>query len=180
MKHIIVKIVMALIIMASLAYSSNSSKNTYVVNKDDAIATHLIAKDAAYKLVFFGYAGCYHFCDPKLRQIDPIYEKTKKELDLKMLFIDISEETTLQASQDFAKAVNKEFEAIHPSPKDIKDLQKRFQDVYIKKMPDGEYLHSGFLYLLKKVDQTYYLVKIYPEFDKSELISADIIRRAVP
>ena len=45
-------------------------------------------------------------------------------------------------------------------------------------MPDGEYLHSGFLYLLKKVDQDYYLLKIYPEFAKTQGVIDDIKKQA--
>ncbi len=140
----------------------------------DLIDSSVIKKDSEYKLVFFGYAGCYHFCDPRLRQIDPIYKEIKKTLDIKMLFIDISEASTLKDAQAFVKDVNKEFEAINPDSETIKLLQKRFKDVFISKMPDGEYLHSGFLYLLKKYDQKYYLEKIYLEFSKSATVVTDI------
>lgn len=140
----------------------------------DIIDSELIVNDSEYKLVFFGYAGCYHFCDPRLKQIDPIYEKIKNDLDVKMLFIDISEETTLEAAVAFVQDVNREFEAINPDNETIQTLQKLFQDVYIRKMPDGEYWHSGFLYLLKRVDGKYALVKVYVEFTQTDLIVEDI------
>jgi len=143
-------------------------------SKVEIIDSTLIANDSEYKLVFFGYAGCYHFCDPRLKLIGPIYDEIKKELDVKMLFIDISEETTLEAADAFVKDVHKEFEAINPDSENIKTLQKLFKDVYIRKMPDGEYWHSGFLYLLKRYGEKYELLKIYLEFTRTDAVAADI------
>ena len=144
------------------------------VDPIDIIASDVIKKDSEYKLVFFGYAGCYHFCDPRLRQIDPIYKELKKSLDLKMLFVEISAEATDIDSQNFVKDVNSEFEAVNPDPDNLKVLQKQFKNVYVRKMPEGEYLHSGFLYLLKKYGQKYYILKIYTEFTNSKAVIADI------
>ncbi len=143
-------------------------------NQDDLIGSELIEKDSEYKLVFFGYAGCYHFCDPRLRLIDPIYRQVKDGLDITMLFIDISETTTLSASRVFVKEVNRDFEAINPSNDEVKTLQQKFQDVFIRKLPDGEYLHSGFLYLLKRENGQYYLLKTYLEFTDTDAVAADI------
>lgn len=138
------------------------------VAASDLIVSELIARDSEYKLLFFGYAGCYHFCDPRLRQIDPIYKALKKILDIKVLFVDISEESSLNAAKTFVQDVNREFEAIHPNKVQMKKLQKRFEDLFIQKMPDGEYVHSGSLYLLKRHDNGYVLQKIYLEFINSE------------
>jgi len=166
---------MGVLLLISNGYAKTSSNpDKLAVDKLDIIDSDLIKKDSEYKLVFFGYAGCYHFCDPKLRQIDPIYKEIKKSLDVKMLFVDISADTTHKAAQHFAKDVNSEFESISPDSESIKVLQKKFQDVYIRKMPDGEYVHSGFLYLLKKQKNKYYLLKIYPEFVNSTAVIANI------
>ncbi len=166
----------ALAVLIGYLYSGYSSTK----GNAEIIDSELIAVDSEYKLVFFGYAGCYHYCDPRLKQIDPIYEKIKDDLDVKMLFIDISEETTLEAAAAFVKDVNKEFEAINPDTADIEKLQKMFQDVYIRKMPDGEYWHSGFLYLLKRVDDSYGLVKVYVEFTQTDVVAADIKKITAP
>ncbi len=133
-------------------------------DQTDLIGSELIAKDSEYKLIFFGYAGCYHFCDPRLRLIDPIYKELKKSLDISMLFIDISQESSVDAARKFVKDVNSEFEAIHPTQNQMKALHKEFKDLFIQKMPDGEYLHSGFLYLLQRHEGNYYLKKIFLEF----------------
>jgi protein SCO1 len=149
-----------------------------VSNKDfsnfDKIDSKLIPKDSKYKLLFFGYAGCYHFCDPRLRQIDPIFTALKKELDISMLFIDISDGQHLKASQEFVKAVNPEFEAIDPDDEQTKVLQQKIKDLYVRKLPDGEYLHSGFLYLLQEHEERYYLIKLYPEFINAKAVIENI------
>ena len=144
------------------------------VDPIDIIGSDVITKDSEYKLVFFGYAGCYHFCDPRLRQIEPIYKELKKSLDVKMLFVEISAEAKPVDSERFVKDVNSEFEAVNPDSDSLKVLQKQFQNVYVRKMPDGEYLHSGFLYLLRKYEQKYYLLKIYPDFTDAKALIADI------
>lgn len=174
-KRVIISLIVGffLVIFIGLVKSSFETDKE-VFNKLDLIESDLIKKDSEYKLVFFGYAGCYHFCDPRLRQIDPIYKEIKKHVDLKMLFVDISAETTHKAAELFVKDVNNEFEAINPDNDRIKILQKKFQDVYVRRLPDGEYLHSGFLYLLKKHKQNYYMLKIYPEFFNSDAVIADI------
>lgn len=174
-KNVIISLLLgfALVVLISLVKSSLETDKV-VVNQLDLVASDLIKKDSEYKLLFFGYAGCYHFCDPRLRQIDPIYKKLKKHLDLKVLFVDISAETTLKEAELFVKDVNREFEAINPDSDHLKVLQKKFQDVYVRRLPDGEYLHSGFLYLLKKHEQSYYILKIYPEFVNSDAVIADI------
>lgn len=172
MKTWIIHFVLGGILSVATALAGNHPSPSE--DKADIIASEHIANDSEYKLVFFGYAGCYHFCDPRLKQIDPIYERIKKELDVKMLFIDISEETTLASAQAFVKDVNKEFEAIDPDHETIQTLQKMFQDVYIRKMPDGEYWHSGFLYLLKRYGGNYELLKIYLEFTQTDAVVADI------
>ena len=172
---IIISIVAILAIVISMMYlKTNDKTGALEVDKLDIIDSALLKKDSEYKFVFFGYAGCYHFCDPRLRQVDPIYKEMKKSLDIKMLFIDISEDQNHTASELFVKDVNGEFEAINPDTNGIKVLQKKFQDVYVRKLPDGEYLHSGFLYLLKKYKQNYYILKIYPEFVNSDAVIADI------
>lgn len=170
-KRVIVSLIIGLIIGAVLVVLN---VNKVALDKLDIIDSELIEKDSEYKLVFFGYAGCYHFCDPRLHQIDPIYNEIKKQLDIKVLFVDISLETTLDEAATFAKDVNSEFETINPDSESIEQLQKKFQDVYIRKMPDGEYLHSGFLYLLKKHDKKYYLIKIYPEFINTDAVIENI------
>ena len=162
------RLIISLMLLGTWAYADMK------ILESDKIDAHVIVKDSEYKLVFFGYAGCYHFCDPRLRQIDPIYTDLKKSLDIKVLFVDISEDRNLSASKNFVHDVNKEFEAINPDHKTVMSLQKKFQDVYIRKLPDGEYLHSGFLYLLKKENGKYYLVKTYLEFTKSAIIVNDI------
>lgn len=149
-----------------------------VYKQDDSIVSDFIKLDSEYKLVFFGYAGCYHFCDPRLRQIDSIYEKLKNSLDINVLFVDISVESTHAAAKKFVTEVNSAFEVVSPDEKGIKRLQKKFQDVYVQKMPDGEYLHSGFLYLLKRYKQKYYLLKIYPEFFNTKAVVTDIKKRS--
>jgi protein SCO1/2 len=143
-------------------------------DKADRIGSDLIVKDSQYKLVFFGYAGCYHFCDPRLRQIDPIYEALKGSRDITVLFIDISDTTSLPESQVFVRNVNDDFTAINPNNDDVVGLQQRFQDLFIRKLPDGEYLHSGFLYLLERHEGEYYLLKTYLEFTDTKRVVADI------
>lgn len=143
----------------------------------DMINSDLIKKDAKYKLVFFGYAGCYHFCDPRLHQIHAIYEELKNDLSIKMLFVDISLQTTYDQAEHFVKDVNVEFESINPDSKSMNDLQKKFQDVYVRKMGDGDYVHSGFLYLLQQHKQKYYLIKIYPEFHNTQAVINDIKKK---
>lgn len=176
MRTWIVKLVAGALVVVSMGYLSIN-----MFRAQDGVAiidSELIINDSAYKLLFFGYAGCYHFCDPRLRQIDTIYEQLKKDLDIKVLFIDISEETTLEAAVAFVNDVNREFEVINPDNENIKTLQKIFQDVYIQKMPDSEYLHSGFLYLLKRSGDRYVLEKIYLEFMQTDAVVADIKNRA--
>ena len=171
---VIAFIVIAVVIILNVYLKSPSQTDTIALNKNDIIASDLIKKDSDYKLVFFGYAGCYHFCDPRLHQIDTIYKELKNDLDLKMLFVDISTETTHKDAESFAKNVNSEFETISPDAQNITLLQKKFKDVFISKMPDGDYLHSGFLYLLKKDAENYYLIKTYMRFAKSGSVIADI------
>jgi len=177
--RIILSLLIAMMIIVSYSFVQFSSKaDQSIVKELEMIDSDLIKKDSEYKLVFFGYAGCYHFCDPRLRQIDPIYKELQKSLDIKMLFVDISNETTHDEAKRFVKEVNGEFETISPDNTGIKGLQKKFQDVYISKMPDGEYMHSGFLYLLKKYKQKYYMLKIYPEFMNTKGVINDIKKRS--
>lgn len=174
-KTVILRLFIAIILVVSVGYIYSELKHdSLAMNEEDRIGSELILKDAEYKLVFFGYAGCYHFCDPRLKHIDFIYKKIKNDLDVKVLLIDISQESTLEEAVSFVKETNKEFQAINPDNDSIKVLQKKFQDVFISKMPDGEYLHSGFLYLLKKQGDKYYLLKTYLEFYDIDEVVADI------
>lgn len=174
-KKVISTLFIAIILIVSSFYIYSESKdNRMVMKEEDSIDSELILKDSEYKLVFFGYAHCYHFCDPRLKHIDYIYEAIKDDLDVSVLFVDISEETSLDEALSFVKDTNKEFEAINPDNDSIRVLQKKFQDVFIRKMPDGEYLHSGFLYLLKKQGDKYYLIKTYLEFFNTDAVVTNI------
>ena len=174
-KTIISSIFFVIILTVSAFFACSEPKaQSATVKKEDLISSELILKDSEYKLVFFGYAHCYHFCDPRLKHIDFIYKALKDSLDVKVFFIDISEESSLDEALSFVKDTNKEFEAINPDSDSIKVLQKKFQDVFIRKLPDDEYLHSGFMYLLKKQDDKYYLTKTYLEFFDTDAVVSDI------
>jgi cytochrome oxidase Cu insertion factor (SCO1/SenC/PrrC family) len=175
-KYLLPTLVVVFTVLIGAFIVESNTKKAYIIaiDKKDLIDSALLAKDSEYKFVFFGYAGCYHFCDPRLKLIDPIYKEIKKVLDLKMLFVDISDETTHEAAEAFAKETNSEFTAISPDTKGRLALQTKFKDLFISKMPDGDYLHSGFLYLLKRENGKYYLLKTYLRFDNSEMIIEDI------
>jgi protein SCO1/2 len=173
MKQLIIGIISTILINTNI-YAQDSDVS--FGKEEDTISSSLIKTNSEYKMVFFGYAGCYHFCDPRLKQLDPIYNALKSKRDIKVLFIDISNETTLDAVKSFIKETNSEFEFINPDNRNLKILQRKFEDVYIQKLPDGEYLHSGFLYLLKRQQDEYQLLKIYVDFRNTDVVVKDILR----
>lgn len=114
-------------------------------------------------LVFFGYVGCIDICTPRLEEVSIIYEKLKKlNIDVRVLFINLTKQNDPELVDLFAKSFNKDFEGIYPEKLELNSLKKEFSIYSAQKLGSSyEVDHTAFLYLVKKIDSKHYLKRIY-------------------
>ena len=140
----------------------NSKQEYMEINREinSELFNHYKSKNI---LVFFGYVGCIDICTPRLNEMSTIYENLKKlNIDVKVLFINLTKQNDPDLVNLFAKSFNEDFEGIYLDKSELNSLKKEFRVYSVPKLGSSyEVDHTAFLYLLKKVDSKYYLNKIY-------------------
>ena len=152
-----------IIILFSPFISSYVSKQEYVeINRE--IKSEVFNKyDSENILIFFGYVGCIDICTPRLNEVSIIYEDLKKlNIDVKVLFVNLTKQNDPELVDLFAKSFNENFEGIYLEKSELNSLKKEFRVYSALKLGSSyEVDHTAFLYLIKKVNSKYYLNKIY-------------------
>lgn len=114
-------------------------------------------------LVFFGYVGCVDICTPRLSELSSEYEKLKeKNIDVQVLFINLTKLEDHTLPDLFAKSFNKDFKGIYLPKDELKGIKKEL-NVYSAPRLDSPYEvdHTAYLFLFKKNGSKYNLNKIY-------------------
>lgn len=126
-------------------------------------------------LVFFGYVGCTNICEPALKEISKIYNKTDQD-KTSFYFVNLLSDVIPESVDDYVKAFNQKFNGVYLNPKEIDDITSKLNVLYIPSMLDKNVIdHSGFLYLFTNENGIYKQKYIYTTspFD-IEYISNDI------
>lgn len=126
-------------------------------------------------LVFFGYVGCVDICTPRLSELSSEYEKLKeKDIDVQVLFINLTKLEDHTLPDLFAKSFNKDFKGIYLPKDELKGIKKEL-NVYSAPRLGSSYEvdHTAYLFLFKKNDLKYNLNKIYTKIPFSLKLDGD-------
>ncbi|MEJ2045841.1 MAG: SCO family protein [Reinekea sp.] len=131
--------------------------------------------DAKNALVFFGFPGCGDICPTSLLTLrDVSFATSANHISLAVVFVDIDRNSSSAQADNYAKQFHPEFIGVKPSSTEMQqfnaDFGLNFQQV-------GDKIeHRGRTYLLRKLEQQWYLVKSYNpgQFD-SEMIEKELL-----
>ena len=145
-------------------------KSNKAVN-DDFLS--LINKDSEYAFIFFGFRGCGDVCPTTLSTLNLLIEQVQSTnvLPPAVLFIDIDSNSNQEAAQAYVQLFNPDFLALHPDKIQLKQFSDDFS-LNFNQIND-QISHMGRTYLLKKNEQSWYLINTYNPntFSLSQLTS---------
>jgi len=180
MKHYILPFLLIVTIFL-IIFSGNFTDNTSIIKQNKKIEAKLFGQyNNDYLFVFFGYVGCTDICTPRLTELSSIYDKLTKEhnIDIDTVFINLIKLEDKELPQLFASYFHEDFDGFYINNANITFLENEF-NIYSSPslFRDGEYDHTSFLFLLKKVNNEYYLKRIYTNspFDKDKIVN-DILK----
>lgn len=118
--------------------------------------------DQKIVLLFFGYVGCRDVCTPMLNDIARIYRKIPKNLDVKVLFVNVDPRADALQEDQFAGFFQDDFSALHVSDA-MRQRLMRECDVYATESmsEQGAFDHTSYLFALKRHDDGYHLRRIF-------------------
>lgn len=119
------------------------------------------------ELVFFGYAGCFDICTPRLEILSSWYsslpEERRKKFTLR--FMDISIPDNKSIPDSFAKTFNPDFKGVFLDKNILRVYTKAFNVYFSKALIDEtEMDHTAHLYLLNKSKEGKQLRYIYTAY----------------
>ena len=114
-------------------------------------------------LIFFGYVGCLDICTPRLSELSSEYEKLKeKNIDVQVLFINLTKLEDHTLPDLFAKSFNKDFTGIYLEKDELEDIKKELNVYSAPRLGNSyEVDHTAYLFLFKRTALKYHLNKIY-------------------
>lgn len=162
-KKIILILSIFSIILISPFISSMFSDKGYVKLDKELQSTILDSYSEKNILVFFGYVGCVDICTPRLSELSSEYEKLKKKnIDVKVLFINLTKLKDHKSPDLFAKSFNKDFKGIYLHKDELESIKKELNVYSAPRIGESyEIDHTAFLFLFKKTASKYHLSKIY-------------------
>jgi protein SCO1/2 len=151
-----------LLIIAGLPFLGGKlTSQDGIVKVDTPVSSPLFDRfEAPHLLVFFGYAGCAEICTPRLDELAGIYRDftQQQQADTDVAFINISDVSDPELPGLFAASFHPDFKALTPGKKELHRLMGIFSARYAPSLLEqGEYVHTAFLYLLKRKPAGYAL-----------------------
>lgn len=170
-------VVLAMIIVIPL-WGFFFADNAYVELDQKIEATYFDQYDDKDLLVFFGYVGCIHICTPRLLELAEIYKVLQqKQLDVGVLFINLSPINNTNAPELFAKSFHPQFKGVYFTQKQLVPITEEFKVYSAPALTaDNQLEHSAFLYRLQKIENNYYLTRIYTQVPFSENVIVNDIK----
>ncbi len=131
--------------------------------------------DAKNALVFFGFPSCSDICPASLAALrNASFATGDNHNVLAVVFVDIDRNSSPGQAADYAKQFHPKFMGVKPSST---EMQKLSADFGLNFQQVGDKIeHRGRTYLLKKLEQQWYLVKSYNpgQFD-SKMIERELL-----
>ena len=171
MKKIIALIAVIVIVLIIPLWGTIFPSFGYIKLDQKLESSHFKQYSAKNLLVFFGYVGCADICTPRLLELAKVYKDLeKKQVDVTVLFINLSPIKDVNAPALFAKSFHPEFKGLYLNQQQLKDVKLEF-NVYSTALRENNQLdHSAFLYRLEKNNNNYYLTRIYTQAPFSEAV----------
>ena len=167
-------IITIVLVMFAGNFSSIGSK----VELNKKIQAKIFDKyESEFVFVFFGYVGCADICTPRLEELSNIQIELKNRVEIETVFVNLTKLQDHELPQLFASTFNKEFNGVYLNSEELREVKSEF-GIYgaSSLMSDEEFDHTSFLFLLQKIDDRFYLKRIYTHVPFSkEIIIEDVI-----
>jgi len=115
-------------------------------------------------IVFFGYPSCNSACPTALATLSDVYNTYSslvRKSDLAFLFVNLIPNATLDSSKNFVNEFNKSIVVLPLTKPEMSKAQTTFGLKYSSVQDDGQLFHKGFIYLLKKENETWRIKYVY-------------------
>lgn len=155
-----------------------NSSGKVVINKDlNKDLLYFIKDDNKYVLLYFGYVGCTTICEPSLTELSKLGNTLDKN-GIAFYFLNIKPSIDKDVVENYSKYFYKNFNGIYLNSDNLKKISDAFNLKYSNVLiNDFEINHTGYLYLIEKVEGGYILKNMYTNrpFD-IENISKDLVQ----
>jgi protein SCO1/2 len=161
-------------------FLGNSSGEVKLEKKIEIRDLDFINKNNKYSLVYFGYVGCQTICVPSMQELNNLHKLLKKYSidDINIYFLNVKPSIDKDTVDVFAKSFNSEFIGVYLDEERLKYIASLFGFRYSNVLVNNfEVEHTGYIYLLEKKDNIYFLNKMYTNrpFD-IENIAKDLLK----